>query len=520
MKHATVHLVGVLGNAIALSLISFLSSAQDLYRITEIGVLDGESRSVAVAMNASGQVAGNSETNGGGPAWQWNGTTIKKLGTLGYSSSATAINDVGQVTGYSTTLDGEQHAFVWERGMMLDLGTLGGISSEGRDINRSGQVTGVSTLAGETSSHAFLWDGSTMKDLGTLGGTGSSGNEINNKGQVAGTARLSNGQNRAFLWDGNRMRNLGTLAGGIRSNGQAINESGQVAGTSTTAGTNRLSLFIWDGATLNNLGNLGDTSMKVDAMNASGQIVGLSQDPFVSGVGPQDYAFLWNGATLQRLDALDNCFAPISEAFAINAAGHAVGNACGAGPFLWDGTQQLRISNLVDPQDPLKPHVVFGTFTTIGAVDINARGQIAINGLDDRYQEGTTTRSQIRAFLLTPMEYQLQFVAPASNSNWKRTASIPVKIALVDRKGRRITDTRANSLISDPCKVKFSANGAQSKAPVCMKYNATTNEFSFNWTPGATAATGATNLLGAATYKFSMPQMITTSKSRAITITQ
>jgi probable HAF family extracellular repeat protein len=51
---------------------------------------------------------------------------------------------------------------------ITDLGTLGGTNSAGASLNASGQATGFSTTAdGET--HAFLWDGTTMRDLGTLG---------------------------------------------------------------------------------------------------------------------------------------------------------------------------------------------------------------------------------------------------------------------------------------------------------------------------------------------------------------
>ena len=56
----------------------------------------------------------------------WFGTL--DLGTLGGTySSASGINDNGQVVGYSYTSSGEMHAMSWTReGGMVDLGTLGG----------------------------------------------------------------------------------------------------------------------------------------------------------------------------------------------------------------------------------------------------------------------------------------------------------------------------------------------------------------------------------------------------------
>jgi probable HAF family extracellular repeat protein len=51
---------------------------------------------------------------------------ITDLGTLGGTySSANAINNVGQVTGTSTNAHGEYRAFLWRKGTMIDLGTLG-----------------------------------------------------------------------------------------------------------------------------------------------------------------------------------------------------------------------------------------------------------------------------------------------------------------------------------------------------------------------------------------------------------
>jgi hypothetical protein len=41
---------------------------------------------------------------------------------------------------------------------MVDLGTLGGISSQAIAVNGSGQVVGISSLVGDLESHATLWN--------------------------------------------------------------------------------------------------------------------------------------------------------------------------------------------------------------------------------------------------------------------------------------------------------------------------------------------------------------------------
>lgn len=83
------------------------------------------------------------------------------LGTLGGAafSAAAGINPAGQVVGTSfdfTNVVGEYHAFLWAKGLMIELGTLGGTSSLAQDINSSGVVVGTSqTVAGEF--HATHW---------------------------------------------------------------------------------------------------------------------------------------------------------------------------------------------------------------------------------------------------------------------------------------------------------------------------------------------------------------------------
>ena len=88
--------------------------------------------------------------------------TIIDLGTLGgVSSYAQGINSRGQVVGGSATTAGGFHAFLWEAGTgMQDLGALGSFDfSVASGINAQGQVVGY--FAADFSDHAFLWEAGT-----------------------------------------------------------------------------------------------------------------------------------------------------------------------------------------------------------------------------------------------------------------------------------------------------------------------------------------------------------------------
>src|SRR6266581_4865549 len=93
---------------------------------------------------------------------------IVDLGSLGGDTSeARAINARSQVVGFSQTSSGTKHAFVWENGVMSDLGTLGGDYSNAVAINSRGDIAGVSTDA-TGSMRAVLWRNELMQDLGPV----------------------------------------------------------------------------------------------------------------------------------------------------------------------------------------------------------------------------------------------------------------------------------------------------------------------------------------------------------------
>jgi len=163
-------------------------------------------------------------------AFHYRGRTLTDLGTLGgKESTATDINNKGEVVGYASTYRDETHAFLYHQGRMMDLGTLGGTDSQANSLNDHGHVVGSANVAGSNKSHAFLYVNGKMTDLGTLDGQTSTALCINQAGLIVGTSGP-----RGFLYREGKMIDLATLiARGSDWKSvtpRCINDHGQIAG--------------------------------------------------------------------------------------------------------------------------------------------------------------------------------------------------------------------------------------------------------------------------------------------------
>ncbi len=268
---------------------------------TELGT-GGNAGNGAVAVNDTGEAVGTS--NSEAFAWTPAGGMIA-LGTLpgDDQSSANAVNDDGQVVGYSlgSLLDGtccRQDAFSWTPdGGMVDLGTLGGAISDAYAVNNSGQVVGYSTLPGDTVTDAFSWtQAAGMVDLGNLGGDNTAAEAVNDNGQVVGASTDSSGNNHAFSWtQAGGMVDLGTL-GGSFSVALGVNNSGQVVGYSALPGDTAVHPFLWSSGTMTDLGSPGPSFAETFAyaINDDGEVVGEANS---AGNNCPCDAFSWTQST-------------------------------------------------------------------------------------------------------------------------------------------------------------------------------------------------------------------------------
>ena len=105
--------------------------------------------------------------------------------------------------------------FLWEKGKMRNLGTLGGVIGVANAINDQGQVVGDSDLAGDQIDHPFLWErGRKMKDFRSLGGSYATAEWINDVGEVIGFSFTKGDEVlHVIWWKHGRIDRLGNTGG-------------------------------------------------------------------------------------------------------------------------------------------------------------------------------------------------------------------------------------------------------------------------------------------------------------------
>ena len=188
----------------------------------------------------------------------WQGGKPRNLGTLGGPDSLGGfVNQRGQVAGESFTNFKKNPAtgvptmdpFLWQHGVMTDLGTLGGTLGFTNWMNSRGQVVGGSDLRGDHTFHPFLWNGRRLVDLGTLGGDNAQASWVSDPGAVAGFSEVPGrpGVYHGFLWKNGTMRDLRPTGGAPCSSASVVNARGQAVGNDTDCqGGNSLAAVLWE----------------------------------------------------------------------------------------------------------------------------------------------------------------------------------------------------------------------------------------------------------------------------------
>jgi probable HAF family extracellular repeat protein len=384
----------------AIGCASSLPTVAQTYRVNNLSAL--ASGGLIVGMNKSGQMAGNLPTPGdplsdsGGGFIYSNGTLSLIPGIGGQTSNASAINNLGQVTGASGN-----HAFIYSNGMTIDIGALPTIDnpptdgiSVGNSINDSGQVTGYSVTQPDSvyaiwySSVAFLYSNGVMMDLGLA--TYSTGRAINNAGDIAGGIG-ANGAKQPFLYK----NGVVTLIGPPNSDQER-----------------------------------GDISFAA-AINDAGDVVGGLVD---GSKTPVFRAFLYSNGTITDLTQLGpgGSGSYLDRGTAINNVGQVLLQS-GQVPYLYSGGVVQALSSLIDPTDPL-----VGVVLKTG-VQIYDDGSILVTGNPSVYN-GTPTSYLLTAQTLSvtpaPLSFGNQAVGTTSASQLvtvknNATTTIPINSVTV-----------------------------------------------------------------------------------------
>lgn len=215
-------------------------AAPGLADLNGMAAFNGGQSSQSNAVNAKGEVAGWAmKQDGSRHAFHWEpGGPMTDLGTLGGQDSlAWTINGLSEVGGAATDGNGENWGTVWS--------PIAGpqpvqvlIRSEVMAINDQRIVVGRVNPAGTNVVNAFVCDLKTPQPttLPSLpGAVDTEGRGINNSGDVVGLSATGLGlqQTRAVLWRGGRIFDLNTRinAGGWRLiYALAVNDAGQITG--------------------------------------------------------------------------------------------------------------------------------------------------------------------------------------------------------------------------------------------------------------------------------------------------
>ena len=313
----------------------------------DLGALNGRSR--AVGINDAGQITGWSDLgNGDIHGFLYDEGVVTEIGAVGWTNVVPGdINEMGWVIGGARRPDGSYTGFIWD-GTLFDLGAAIGTEVRAyrvvpRDINDGPSPVVIGSMEVTGGTHTFRWSAETgTEDLaGQIGGSCTIPFALNDAGDIVGSRDGS-----AFLLAANgALSMLPNLPGGAWAVAVDINEAGVIVGQASTE--TEVHAVKWESGAIVDLGTLGFPSSAAYAINDGGQIAGTANYALSARCEPVDaippeftVPFVWEDGNLTDLRESRS---GLAYALDINDAHSVVG-------ILWDVAVRWTIA--IEPTTP------------------------------------------------------------------------------------------------------------------------------------------------------------------------
>lgn len=294
------------------------------YRVTPLATPAGAAWAIPKAMNAAGNVAGDTPTSG----VMWVGEVLVEIPLLPGADrmDVRALNSQGEVVGRAVNSGGVSTAFYFDQDAVVDLfpQSVVGEDAVAVDINDAGLIAGSATFldaeSGSLVQHAVVWQPgdslATVIESPDISGA-STAIAVNNAGQV-----LVQAGQASFLWQDGVVTGLGVLNMAMLD----FNDAAAIAGFVLNEEDGRWLAVVYADEWFNVLHTLGGEDAQAWGLNNAGHAVGAAQIP--TG---QWHATLWTDETPIDLHELvaDRIDGTLTLARRINDAGQIVAQSSG-----------------------------------------------------------------------------------------------------------------------------------------------------------------------------------------------
>jgi probable HAF family extracellular repeat protein len=242
-------------------------------------------------------------------------------------TSATGINNRGQITGSVVDADGVYHGYLRDRrGRITGIDLRGAVATAPAGINNRGQIVGryyeSAPIRGPDSRfRGYLQDGRKLIRIDVPGALKTQAVDINNGGHVVGEYLDTDGAFHGFLWREGRFTTI-DFPGAAGTSLTGINDRGEILSVHVDSTTGAVRGFVLKRGRFKSFDAPGAPITLPMDINNHGDIVGVTiLDADLTG----GRAFLLAKGVGGRFTPIDFPGAPRTFAFAINDRGAITG---------------------------------------------------------------------------------------------------------------------------------------------------------------------------------------------------